>query len=129
MSKLEQLHYSLGHLNYHAIKGMVYNPKGKATSASFPASKSSHADKVIGLIHSDLWGSALVQTIIGTCYVITFMDNKSCWTWVAFLKHKSDAFAAFKEWLTYVENKLASNYSSSTSTIKINLLLKNRRNF
>ena len=73
MSKLEQLHYSLGHLNYHAIKGMVYNPKGKATSASFPASKSSHADKVIGLIHSDLWGSAPVQTIIGTCYVITFV--------------------------------------------------------
>jgi hypothetical protein len=24
MSKLEQLHYSLGHLNYHAIKGMVH---------------------------------------------------------------------------------------------------------
>ena len=81
MSKLEQLHYSLGHLNYHAIKGMVRKglikgitlsqrelsitppmcpacEKGKATQASFPASKSGHADKVLGLVHSDLWGPA-----------------------------------------------------------------------
>ena len=33
------------------------------------------------------------------------MDDKSCWTWVAFLKHKSDTFAAFKEWLTFVEKQ------------------------
>ena len=128
MSKLEQLHYSLGHLNYHTIKGMVHKglikgitllkrelsitppmcpacTKGKATQASFPASKSGHADKVLGLVHSDLWGPAPVQTITGTRYVITFMDDKSRWTWVAFLKHKSDAFAAFKEWLTFVEKQ------------------------
>ena len=49
--------------------------KGEATQASFPAFKSSHADKVLGLIHSDLWGPAPVQTITSTCYVITFTDN------------------------------------------------------
>src|SRR5882762_7004511 len=126
MSKLEQLHYSLGHLNYYAIKAMVKKglikgvtlskkelsitppmcaacAKGKATRASFPASKSGHADKVLGLVHSDLWGPAPVQTITGTRYVITFTDDKSRWTWVAFLKRKSEAFTAFKEWLQYVE--------------------------
>src|SRR5882762_8726277 len=128
MSKLEQLHYSLGHLNYHAIKGMVCKglikgitlsnkelsitppmcpacAKGKATRASFPASKSGHADKVLGLVHSDLWGPAPVQTITGTHYVITFTDDKSRWVWVAFLKRKSDAFTAFKEWLIFVEKQ------------------------
>jgi hypothetical protein len=64
MSKLEQLHYSLGHLNYYAIKAMVKKKgvtlskkelsitpmcaacaKGKATRALFPPSKSGHADK------------------------------------------------------------------------------------
>jgi hypothetical protein len=45
----------------------------------------------------DLWGLAPVQTINGTQNVITFTDNKSCLVWVSFLKHKSDAFAAFKE--------------------------------
>src|ERR1700677_1281424 len=78
---------------------------GKATHASFPPSKSEHANTVLGLVHSDLWGPALVQTITGTHYVITFTDNKSRWAWVTFLKHKSDAFAAFKEWLIFAEKQ------------------------
>ena len=128
MSKLEQLHYSLGHLNYHAIKAMVRKglikgitlskkelsitppvcascAKGKATRALFPPSKSGHTDEVLGLVHPDLWGPALVQTITSTCYVITFTDDKSHWVWVAFLKCKSDAFTAFKEWLVFVEKE------------------------
>ena len=129
MSKLEQLHYSLGHLNYQTIKAMVRKgtikgvklskkelsitppmcascAKGKATRASFPASKSGHAEHVLGLVHCDLWGPAPVQTVNGTRYVITFTDDKSRWVWVSFLKHKSDAFAAFKEWLTFVEKEM-----------------------
>ena len=89
MSKLEQLHYLLGHLNYQAIKAMVRKgiikgvklskkelsitppmcascAKGKATRASFSASKSRHAEHVLGLVHSDLWGPAPVQTVNGT---------------------------------------------------------------
>jgi hypothetical protein len=53
--------------------------KGKATQALFPASKSGHADKVLGLVHSDLWGPAPVQTITGTHYVITFKDDTKEW--------------------------------------------------
>src|ERR1700728_1923582 len=128
MSKLEQLHYLLGHLNYQAIKAMVCKglikgitlskkelsitpfmcaacAKGKATRALFPASKSGHADKVLGLVHSDLWGPAPVQTITGTSYVITFTDDKSHWVWVTFLKRKSDAFTVFKEWLIFAEKQ------------------------
>src|ERR1700683_5151409 len=128
MSKLKQLHYSLGHLNYQAIKAMVQKglimgiklltkelnvtppicpacTLGKATHTSFPPSKSEHANTVLGLVHSDLWGPAPVQTITGTHYVITFTDDKSRWAWVTFLKHKSDAFAAFKEWLIFAEKQ------------------------
>jgi hypothetical protein len=79
--------------------------KGKATRASFPASKSGHANKVLGLVHSDLWGPAPVQTITSTHYVITFTDDKSCWVWVPFLKCKSDAFTAFKEQLVFTEKE------------------------
>ncbi|KZP32083.1 hypothetical protein FIBSPDRAFT_723455, partial [Athelia psychrophila] len=96
-SKLEQLHLVLGHLNYQAIIGMIRKGticgtkisqaelskpppvcdaclKGKATRASFPASKSGHAKTVLGLVHSDLWGPAPVQTINGTRYIIMFTD-------------------------------------------------------
>jgi hypothetical protein len=52
-----------------------------------------------------LWGPALVQTITGTHYIITFTDDKSHWVWVAFLKHKSEAFTAFKEWLIFAEKQ------------------------
>src|SRR5258708_13403065 len=115
MSKLEQLHYSLGHLNYQAIKAMVRKglikgitlskkelsitppicaacAKGKATRASFPASKSGHADKILGLVHSDLWGPAPVHTITGTLYVITFTDDKSRWSLPASLNPKRNTF-------------------------------------
>jgi hypothetical protein len=124
-SKLEQLHCSLGHLNYHAIKAMVHKgtitgvklskkelsttppmcascAKGKATRVSFPASKSGHAKHILDLVHSDLWGPAPVQSVSGHRYIITFTDDKSHWVWAYYLKRKSEAFTAFKEWLTYV---------------------------
>jgi hypothetical protein len=79
--------------------------KSKATWASFPASKSGHAEHVLGLVHCDLWGLAPAQTINGTWYVITFTNDKSHLVWVSFLKCKSNAFAALKEWLTFVEKE------------------------
>ena len=86
MSKVEQLHYSLDPLNYQVIKAMVCKEliKGitlskkelsvtpicaacandKATRASFPTSRSGHADKILGHVHSDFWGPAPVQTTL-----------------------------------------------------------------
>lgn len=131
VSKLELLHYALGHLNYQAIvasirKGTILGVKlsetelratpprcdaclkGKATRASFSTSQSGHADTVLGLVHCDLWGPAPVQSQNGTRYVMTFTDDKSRWVWAYFLRRKSDAFAAFKEWLAYVELQTSS---------------------
>ncbi|HXQ35395.1 MAG TPA: hypothetical protein VN843_15360, partial [Anaerolineales bacterium] len=127
-SKLEQLHCSLGHLNYQSIKAMIRKGTitgiklskkelntphpmcascaiGKATRASFPASTSGHAKHVLGLVHSDLWGPAPVQSVSGHRYIMTFTDDKSRWVWAYFLKRKSEAFTAFKEWLAYVEKE------------------------
>ena len=79
--------------------------KGKATHASFPASKSGQAKSVLDLVHSDLWGPAPVRSIDGTHYVLTFTNDKSQWLWVHFLKFKAKAFQAFVEWLTYAERE------------------------
>lgn len=79
--------------------------KGKATRASFRPSKTGHAKTVLGLVHCDLWGLSPVETINGTRYVMTFTDDNSRWVWAHFLRRKSDAFAAFKEWLAYVEKE------------------------
>ena len=125
MSKLEQLHLVLGHLNYQSIilmvwKGLICGSKlsqkelsitpprcdacmkGKATQASFPASESRQAKYVLDLIHSDIWGPSPVTSIDGTRYVLTLTNDNSQWLWVIFLKSKSEAFKAFVNWLTYV---------------------------
>ena len=128
MSKLKQLHLALGHLNYLLIISMLCNGlvcgislsqrelsitppqcnacmKGKATRASFPASKSRQAESVLGLVHSDLWGPSLVTSIDGMHYMLTLTDNKSWWLWVIFLKSKGEALKVFVDWLVYVEKQ------------------------
>ncbi|THH17351.1 hypothetical protein EUX98_g9147 [Antrodiella citrinella] len=74
------------------------------TRASFPPSESGKANEFLGRVHSDLWGPASVQSPAGTRYIITFSDNHSAWVWAYYLRRKSDAFAAFKDWLALVEN-------------------------
>ena len=105
ISKLEQLHLALGHLNYRSIvsmirKGLIRGAnlsskelsitpppcdacmKGKATRASFPASTSERTKSVLDLVHSDLWGPAPVRSLSGTCYVLTLTNDNSRWLWV-----------------------------------------------
>ena len=45
--------------------------KGKSIQALFPASQSKQAETVLGLIHSNLWGPAPVQTLNGSHYLMT----------------------------------------------------------
>ena len=125
MLKLEQLRLVLGHLNYPSIismlcKGLICGislsqrelsitppqcnacMKGKATRASFPASKSRQAESVLGLVHSDLWGPSPVTSIDRMHYMLTLTDDKSQWLWVIFLKSKGEALKTFVNWPVYV---------------------------
>jgi len=45
------------------------------------------------------------QSIGGSCYFLTFIDDYSRKTWVYFLKQKSETFAKFKEFKALVENQ------------------------
>ncbi|KAL1941168.1 hypothetical protein VTO73DRAFT_7380 [Trametes versicolor] len=126
--RLQDLHGRLGHLNYQSIrklvrKGLVRGVKlskaelnaepppcsscmqGKMTRASFPRSQSGRPERELFLASTDLWGEAQVQTPDGKRYVMTITDHYHRWLWVAFLRHKSDAFGAFKEWLARVERE------------------------
>ena len=79
----------------------------KQTRANVLKSVSSRRSGLLELIHSDLHGPLPVQTRIGAYhYWITFIDDASRYWTVAPLKHKSDAFAAFKVFKALVENQL-----------------------
>lgn len=76
--------------------------RGKAKKLPYPTDKhnsTSHLDYV----HSDLWGSASVNTIGGGRYYMSLIDDYSRKTWIYILKEKSEAFEKFKEWCTEVE--------------------------
>jgi hypothetical protein len=85
LSPLELLHYRLGHLNYPAIRALVRGNlldgiqistadlnaeppvceacmRGKLHRASFPLSKTPKATRLLGRVHSDLWGPAPVRS-------------------------------------------------------------------
>ena len=74
--------------------------QAKATRQPFPKETSHRAKKYGELIHTDLWGPAQTATIGGCLYYISFTDDFSRETQLAFLKQKSDALAAFKAYET-----------------------------
>jgi hypothetical protein len=65
-----------------------------------------HSSKgVLDYVHSDLWGPSRKPSLGGARYMLTIIDDYSRKVWSYFLKDKSEAFSAFKEWKTMVENQ------------------------
>jgi hypothetical protein len=76
---------------------------GKLHRSSFPTTGRKRADTVLGLVHSDVCGKLSTLSLGGASYFLTFIDDRSHYTWVYVLKHKSEVFQKFKEWKALVE--------------------------
>jgi len=61
---------------------------------------------LLALVHTDLKGPLPVQSPERYRYWQPFVDDKSRWTAVTFLKKKSEALMAFKRYKAYAEKKL-----------------------
>jgi hypothetical protein len=59
---------------------------------------------LLELIHNDACCINL-PTLADARYILTFIDDLSCFTWVFFLKNKNLVFEKFKEFWDFVENK------------------------
>ncbi|MCO5569407.1 hypothetical protein L7F22_023119 [Adiantum nelumboides] len=109
-------HYLLGHINAPTLQRMARTnlcrglPSslspidlyegcllGKARHQPFPRSPSL-SSQVNQLVHSDLCGPMETQSITGSFYFATFIDDFSRYTTVYFLKNKSQLFSYFKEY-------------------------------
>jgi transposase InsO family protein len=86
---------------------------GKSKIFPFPlhASRASHC---FDLIHSDVWGPSPVSSHEKFKYYVTFIDDHSRFTWVYFLRSKSEVFRIFTEFFAYVANQ----FSSSIKTLR-----------
>jgi GAG-pre-integrase domain len=85
--------------------------QAKAHVLPFSLSSSS-TNKPLELVHSDLWGPSPIVSYNGYKYYVSFIDDYSRFTWIYFLKNKSDALLAFTQFKLQVENLL-------NTTIKI----------
>ena len=115
---VSELHRALGHVSQSAVKLAVANgliegveldsasepefcdacEKGKAARQPFPK-ESKRRTKAYGeLIHTDLWGPAQTLSIGGHSYYMSFTDDYSRENQIIFLKQKSEALEAFKQY-------------------------------
>ena len=119
-------HCRCGHRNYDSILKMIRDGSIKdldLSSAILPdtrcvaclagkMTKGPHtqlAPRATGLlerVHTDVKGPIRVQGRHGERYWVTFIDNFSGRTVVYFLSHKSQVFAAFKDFSTWAKNQM-----------------------
>lgn len=79
--------------------------RGKCASLPFNSS-TSKCHKKLEIIHTDLCGPMRVESKGEAKYFMTFIDDYSRWGEVYFLRKKSDALSAFKEFKTFAEKQI-----------------------
>jgi hypothetical protein len=77
----------------------------KHPQEKFVKGKSQRAFAPLGLIHSDLMGPFLHPSIRKSRFVLIFVDDFSHFTWIYFLRQKSEVFQHLKDFKDLVETQ------------------------
>ena len=88
-------------LDFNFCEHCVY---GKHNRVSFP-SGAKRENKILELVHSDVFGPMSVPSLGKSVYYVSFIDDFSRNTWIYFLRKKSEVFDRFKEFKALVENQ------------------------
>ena len=110
-------HRRLGHINMHTLNKLAtkelvrglpklainYNElcnacvRGKHTRSSFKPKKTVSTTRPIELLHIDLCGPMRIKSPKGKQYILVTVDDYSRYTWVSFLREKSEALQEFSK--------------------------------
>ncbi|KAG7536932.1 Integrase catalytic core [Arabidopsis suecica] len=107
-------HARLGHPHFRALKLMLPSISfdhtsceacilGKHCKSVFPKSSTIY-ENCFDLVHSDVWTSPCVSRD-NNKYFVTFIDEKSKYTWITLLPSKDRVFDAFINYQNYVTNQ------------------------
>ena len=77
---------------------------GKHPEHKFDRGKASRASCILGMIHFDISGPMNIISINGSRYILTFIDDFSRYTWVFFIKKKSEVLEKFTDLKALIEN-------------------------
>jgi len=70
---------------------------GKQITMSYPRLQHQTTTRVLELLHMDLMGPMQVESLGGKRYAFVFVDGYSRFTWIIFIKEKTDTFEEFKD--------------------------------
>lgn len=79
--------------------------QGKHYREAFPKEGASRANKLLGLIHTDVWGLTKSPSFGGAKYFVSFTDDFSRKSFLYILKSKGECLSRFKEFKAFAENK------------------------
>ena len=76
---------------------------GKHSRTSFPRSVTRGASSSFAVVHSDIWGSSRVKSILGFQYFVTFINDYSICTWLFLMKNRSELFHIFQSFFDQIK--------------------------
>ncbi|KAL5849177.1 hypothetical protein ACOSQ4_007190 [Xanthoceras sorbifolium] len=123
--QVELWHQRLGHLNFKdlkklgkmkAVRGLPELGKkqegvcgpcqlGKQTKGIHKKNKGTMSKRPLELLHMDLMGPMQTESLGGKRYIFVCVDDFSRFTWIDFLREKSDAFEKFKSLCIKLQNE------------------------
>ena len=122
---LELWHQRYGHLGYEALKSLAKKnsvnglgidatePSGKPCEGcafgkqhrnSFPKRSNTETKQPLELIHSDVCGPMSTDSVGGSKYYVTFIDDYTRYTVLYTMKSKSETLSKFREYVALMEN-------------------------
>ena len=78
--------------------------KGKQIREPFPKEQANRAAGVLDLIHTDVCGPMPTKSLGGNSYFVTFIDDKSRFTAIYFMKRKDEVLSKFQEFEAMAQN-------------------------
>ena len=102
---------------------------GKQHRNSFPKTSNNLTKQPLEVIHSDVCGPMNVDSIGGSKYFVTFIDDFSRYTTAYTMKNENEVFEMFKEYVAYVEIQINFKVKLCVLIMVGNISPKNSTNF
>lgn len=89
-------------VNVPNCRGCIH---GKSARAPIPQKSTDRCRAVLDLVHSDVCGPLQTQSLGGSRYFISFIDDHSRYCWLYAIRAKSEVFFTFRNWMAMVEKQ------------------------